>query len=335
MLDLDALREEVERGLAANPPALPPKLFYDEEGTRLFEEITRLPEYYLFRTEVQILRTYLPQIADYAGPGVKVVEFGSGSGEKAKLLLKALEKPAAYIPVDIARNQLDLAAGRMSDEFPELRVLPLVADFTCPVQLPKVDGPEPAKSGRPLLFFPGSTIGNFDPGDARDFLRGAGISLGPGAALIIGFDLVKACGVLEAAYDDAAGVTAAFNLNALRHLNRILHTDFRLECFRHRAIWNPEASRIEMHLVSLGDQVVTLPSSPSRTPQNRLRLWTGDHLVTEHSYKYTLEGFRTLAEEAGWKTVETWTDPRGWFAVGFLEWGKAGSGRFVPNPSLL
>ena len=324
MLDLDVLREEVERGLAASPPYLPPKLFYDEEGIRLFKEITRLPEYYLFRTEVQILRAHLPQIAEYAGPGVKVVEFGSGSGEKAELLLKALEKPTAYIPVDIARDQLVFVAARVAAGFPELRVLPLVADFTCPVQLPEMDGPEHLKSGRPLLFFPGSTIGNFEPGDARDFLQAAGVSLGSGTALIIGFDLVKACGLLEAAYDDAAGVTAAFNLNALRHLNRILHTDFHLRCFRHRAVWNSEASRIEMHLVSLADQTVTLPSPLSRTQKTRLRLRTGDHLVTEHSYKYTLEGFRALAEEAGWKTVNTWTDPRGWFAVGFLEWRNAG-----------
>jgi dimethylhistidine N-methyltransferase len=333
-LDVAALREEVGRSLAASPPTLPPKLFYDEEGARLFEIITRLPEYYLCRTEIQILRTYLPRMAEYAGPGVRVVEFGSGSGEKAGLLLEAMEKPASYIPVDIAREQLDLAAARVGHEFPELRVLPLVADFTFPVRLPEVDGPEHAKSGRPLLFFPGSTIGNFEPEDARDFLQAAGVSLGSGAALIIGFDLVKARGVLEAAYDDAAGVTAAFNLNALRHLNRVLQTDFRLECFRHRAVLNPEASRIEMHLVALKDQMVTLPSSLSRTPQYRLRLRAGDHVVTEHSYKYTLEGFRALADEAGWKTVETWTDPRGWFAVGFLKWTNAGFARPALKPNL-
>ena len=324
MLDVAALREEVGRSLAASPPTLPPKLFYDEEGTRLFEIITRLPEYYLSRTEIQILRTYLPRMAEYAGPAVKVVEFGSGSGEKAELLLEAMEKPASYIPVDIAREQLDLTAARVGREFPELRVLPLVADFTRPVRLPGVDGPEHAKSGRSLLFFPGSTIGNFEPEEARAFLQAAGVSLGSGAALIIGFDLVKARGVLEAAYDDAAGVTAAFNLNALRHVNRVLQTDFQLQRFRHRAIWNPEASRIEMHLVALEDQMVTLPSSLGQTPQHRLRLRAGDHMVTEHSYKYTLEGFRALAEAAGWKTMETWTDPRGWFAVGFLEWTPFG-----------
>lgn len=324
MLDVDALREEVGRGLAASPPTLPPKLFYDGEGSRLFERITRLPEYYLSRTELQIFRTHLPQMADYAGPGVAVVEFGSGSGEKAELLLKALEKPIAYIPVDIAREQLELAAARIGEEFPELQVIPLVADFTQTVQLPEAEGPAGEEVARSLLFFPGSTIGNFEPEDARDFLQAAGASLGPGAALIIGFDLVKEPGLLEAAYDDAEGVTAAFNINALRHLNRLLHSDFPLESFRHRALWNPEASRIEMHLIASTDLLVTVPSPSNRAPQSRLRLHAGDHIVTEHSYKYTLEGFRNLADEAGWETVETWTDPRDRFAVGFLEWRDPG-----------
>ncbi|MGW8267715.1 MAG: L-histidine N(alpha)-methyltransferase [Longimicrobiales bacterium] len=324
MLDVDALREEVGSGLKASPPTLPPKLFYDEEGARLFEKITRVPEYYLSRTEMQIFFSCLSRIAEHAGPGATVVEFGSGNGEKAGVLLRALREPLAYVPVDIAREQLDRVAARIDGEFPRLRVLPLVADFTHGIQLPEMRGPEGQRPGRPLLFFPGSTIGNFEPEDARGFLRMAGESLGPGAALVIGFDLVKARGVLEAAYDDAEGVTAAFNVNALRHLNRLLHADFRLECFRHRAVWNPEESRIEMHLVALADQVVTLPSSSSRTPATRFRLRAGDHLVTEHSYKYTLEGFRTLADEAGWETVESWTDPRRWFAVGYLEWRHAG-----------
>lgn len=320
MLDVEALRQEVGRSLGASPPALPPKLFYDEEGSRLFEEITRLPEYYLFRTEIQIFRTHLSQMAEHAGPGVKVVEFGSGNGEKAGLLLRALDKPTAYIPVDIAGEQLDLAASRVGKAFPRLRVLPLVADFTRTVRLPEVGEPEGEEVGRPLLFFPGSTIGNFEPEDAKGFLRTAGVSLGSGAALIIGFDLVKARRVLEAAYNDEAGVTAAFNLNGLRHLNRLLHSDFRPECFRHRAVWNREASRIEMHLVALADQVVTFPSSSDTIQLSRLRLQAGDHIVTEHSYKYTLDGFRALADDAGWETVATWTDPRRWFAVRYLEW---------------
>jgi dimethylhistidine N-methyltransferase len=320
VFDLDTLRDEVERGLASDPPSLPPKLLYDEEGARLFEEITRLPEYYLFRTEIQILDSHLSEISLYAGPGVKVVELGSGNGEKAELLLRALEKPAAYIPVDIAREQLDLVVSRVGAGFPDLRVLPLVADFTGGIQLPGMEGPMGSRTGRPLFFFPGSTIGNFEPEDAGSFLRAAGVSLGAGAALLIGFDLVKNRDLLEAAYDDAAGITAAFNINLLRHLNRLLHTDFLLDCYRHRAVWNPEASRIEMHLLALADQVVTLPSSSGRTLPWRLRLRAGDHIVSEHSYKYTLEEFRTLAAKSGWETVNVWTDPLRWFAVGLLEW---------------
>jgi L-histidine N-alpha-methyltransferase len=324
MLDPTPLREEVGRGLASHPPTLPPKLFYDEEGARLFEKITRLPEYYLSRTEIQILRTHLPEIAGRVGPGAKVVEPGSGSGEKAELLLGALEKPLAYIPVDIAGEQLDGVKRRMARAFPEVRVHPVLADFTKPFRLPEVEGTPRGVPGRPLVFFPGSTIGNFEPPDARNFLRTVGASAGSGAALIIGFDLVKTREVLEAAYDDAAGVTAAFNFNALRHLNRLLGTDFRPECFRHRAVWNQEASRIEMHLVAVADQIVTLPSNPARFPEVRLRLRTGDHIVTEHSYKYTLEGFGTMAQESGWEAAGTWTDPGGLFAVGFLEWRGSG-----------
>ena len=324
MLDLEALREEVGRGLASRPPTLPPKLFYDEEGARLFEKITRLPEYYLSRTEIQILRAHLPQIAERVGPGAKVVEPGSGSGEKAELLLGALENPLEYIPVDIAREQLDGVKRRMARTFPEVRVHPILADFTKPFRLPDMEGAPMANPGRPLVFFPGSTIGNFEPEDARDFLRTVGASVGSPAALIIGFDLVKPREVLEAAYDDAAGVTAAFNFNALRHLNRLLGTDFRPDCFRHRALWNQEASRIEMHLVAVADQIVTLPFNSARFPENRLRLQVGDHIVTEHSYKYTLGGFETMAQESGWEAAWTWTDPGSLFAVGFLEWRGSG-----------
>ena len=325
MLDPTALREEVGRGLASRPPTLPPKLFYDEEGARLFQKITRLPEYYLSRTEIQILRTHLPEIARRVGPGAKVVEPGSGSGEKAELLLGALEKPLAYIPVDIAREQLDGVKRRMARAFPEVRVHPILADFTKPFRLPNMEGGARGIPGRPLVFFPGSTVGNFEPEDARNFLRTVGASVGSGAALIIGYDLVKPREVLEAAYDDAAGVTAEFNFNALRHLNRLLHADFRPERFRHRAVWNQEASRIEMHLVAVADQIVTLPSSSPGLPDDRLRLRAGDHIVTEHSYKYTLEGFGTMAQESGWEAAGTWTDSGGLFAVGFLEWRGSGA----------
>jgi L-histidine Nalpha-methyltransferase len=337
----EALREEVARGLSRSPPTLPPKLFYDDRGARLFEEITRLPEYYPTRTEVGILETHLPEMARRIGSGVQVVEFGSGSGEKTELLLRALDDPAAYVPVDIAEEQLRRVAASLDRAFPGLKVVPLAADYTRPFRLPDLglgpgsdDGIETAaEAPRPLLFFPGSTVGNFEPADARSFLRRAGESLGPGSLLLIGVDLVKPREVLESAYNDARGVTAAFNRNALVHLNRLLGMDFRPESFRHRAPWNPEASRIEMHLVATEPQVVTLPGklddsdSPTSTPRLRLVLEEGDHIVTEHSYKYTLERFEQLTDEAGWITRETWTDPRKWFAVRFLERKEAAHDR--------
>jgi L-histidine Nalpha-methyltransferase len=317
-LDVEALRDEVARGLSASPPSLPPKLFYDDLGARLFEDITELPEYYPTRTEVGILKAHLPEMARMAGPGVQVVEFGSGSGEKTELLLRALDRPAAYIPVDIAREQLTGLAASLGRSFPGLRDVPLAADYTRPFRLPAAEG-SPGDEGpsRPLLFFPGSTIGNFEPPAARDFLRRAGESLGPGAALLIGVDLKKPPEVLEPAYNDAQGVTAAFNRNALVHVNRVLGTDFRPQAFRHRAVWNDEASRVEMHLVASEAQVVTLPGNAA--PRLRLVLDEGDHIVTEHSYKYTLERFEALTDDAGWTTRATWTDPRTWFAVRFLE----------------
>jgi L-histidine Nalpha-methyltransferase len=318
-VDVEVLRDEVARGLSASPPTLPPKLFYDDLGARLFEEISELPEYYPTRTEMGILKAHLPEMARMAGPGVRVVEFGSGSGEKTELLLRALDRPAAYIPVDIAREQLMRVAASLDRSFPGLQVVPMAADYTRPFRLPPVEGsPEGEEPSRPLLFFPGSTIGNFEPPAARDFLRRAGESLGPGSALLIGVDLRKPPEVLEPAYNDARGLTAAFNRNALVHVNRVLGTDFRPEAFRHRAIWNDGASRIEMHLVASEPQVVTLPGSAG--PRLRLVLDAGDHIVTEHSYKYSLERFETLTDDAGWTTRETWTDPQDWFAVRFLEW---------------
>ena len=352
------------RGLSGSPPTLPPKLFYDDRGARLFEEITRLPEYYPTRTEVGILEAHLPEMARQIGPGVQVVEFGSGSGEKTELLLRALEDPAAYVPVDIAEEQLARVAAALVRSFPGLKVVPLAADYTRPFRLPDLGARRGGEAGtgtetdddapRPLLFFPGSTIGNFEPADAGSFLRRAGESLGPGSLLLIGVDLVKPREILEPAYNDSRGVTAAFNRNALVHLNRVLATDFRPESFRHRASWNEKASRIEMHLVATEAQVVTLPagpsspgsaasgsgSSPSRPdsaasgsgptasdPRLRLALEEGDHIVTEHSYKYTLERFEQLTDEAGWITRETWTDPRKWFAVRFLERKEAAHDR--------
>ncbi len=319
-----ALRAEVVEGLASNPPRLPSKLFYDEVGALLFEEITRLPEYYPTRTELGVLRRHLPEIAQWAGARARVVEFGSGSGEKTRWFLESLERPVSYTPVDIADAQLEETAARLRQRFPGLAVTPVSADYTRPFLLPEA---EVEGEGSAVLFFPGSTIGNFEPDEARRFLHRAGATLGSGARLIIGIDLVKSREALEAAYNDAQGVTARFNLNALTHLNRELGSDFDVTGFRHRAIWNPEDSRIEMHLVATRTKNVTIPphsrpgegegdpSSPfSRTFE------PGQLIVTEHSYKYTPERFEALLAAAGWMAEERWVDRQGWFAVHAAVW---------------
>jgi L-histidine Nalpha-methyltransferase len=310
----NGLREEVLEGLRSTPRTLPPKLFYDARGAELFEAITRLPEYYLTRTEVGIFRTHLPEMARKIGPEVVVVEFGSGSGEKTDLLLRALADPRAYVSIDVAREQLDRVAARIDRDFPSLGVYPLPADYTRPFTLP----PEAIRAGRPLIFFPGSTIGNFHPAEGSDFLKNARTSLGQDASLLIGIDLRKPRAIVEPAYNDAAGVTAEFNRNALRNLNRLLDADFEPEAFKHEAVWNDEASRIEMWLVASRPMTVRLPEGSDARGAEVFEFREGDRIVTEYSYKFTLEGFDSLTSEAGWERVESWSDPEGWFAVQFL-----------------
>lgn len=310
------VRAEIRETFTASPRSIPCRFFYDSEGARLFEEITRLEEYYPTRAEMEILRTYAPEMGEMVGPGVRMVEFGSGSGEKTWLMLDALQAPSAYIPVDIAREQLLEFAARVRSRYAGLEVLPLVTDYTRLSELPWPD----ATVGATLAFFPGSTVGNLHPEEARRFLARVAGSLGSGEYFLIGVDLVKDRGRLERAYNDARGVTAEFNLNILRHLNRRLGSDFDLDGFRHRAIWNDEESRIEMHLVSLRDQVVHLgPQGEASPSEGGIALVQGETVVTEYSYKYRLEDVRALAAAAGYRTVKTWTDARGDFSVHLLE----------------
>jgi dimethylhistidine N-methyltransferase len=307
----DEIRAEVARGLSQDPPRLPSRFFYDREGARLFEAITRLEEYYLTDTEIGILRRSMGEVAKLVGAGARIVEYGSGSGEKTWILLEGLDDPAAYVPVDVSREQLRELARQVAARFPGLEVLPVAADYTALNGLPWPTG---RASGSTLAFFPGSTVGNLEPAEARDFLRQVGRQTGSGSFLLIGVDLVKDRVVLERAYNDGAGVTARFNRNMLTHLNRLLGADFEPEAFRHRAVWNPSASRIEMHLVSTERQAVSLgPEGP------RFTLDEGDHLVTEHSYKYDPADFRRLAAEAGYTGVEAWSDPKEWFSVQLLQ----------------
>ncbi len=313
--ETEELWKEVRQGLQRSPPTLPPKLFYDARGARLFEEIMRLEAYYPTRTEIEILRQHVDQMAERAGPDVLLLEPGSGSGEKTRLLLSALESPVAYVPVDVASVQLATFAQEVRRDHPSLEVLPVVADYTRSFPVPRPRR-QPRRS---VAFFPGSTVGNLEPPAARAFLAHLAEETGPGGGLLIGVDLVKDPSMLEAAYNDPEGVTAEFNRNMLRHLNRILGADFDPVAFEHHAPWLEAEGRIEMRLVSRRDQRITFRPGLEDEPPFHLDLPRGHFLVTEHSNKYTLQGFHRLTEAAGWHTVETWTDPNEWFAVQFLE----------------
>ncbi len=301
-----ALLADALAGLGAMPKTLPCKWLYDTEGARLFDRITTLPEYYPTRTELGILPIAAAKLAARLGPGASVVEFGSGDGSKVRLLLQALDTPAAYVPVDIAPDWLAGAAARVQAEFPALAVLPVVADFTAHFALPAA-----LPVGPRLGFFPGSTIGNFTPTEAIGFLQRARGILGQGAGLLLGADLVKPTAILEAAYDDAAGVTAAFNLNLLARLNREAAGSFDLTGFRHEARWNPALERVEMHLVARRAQVAGLAGQV-------VQFAAGESIHTENSHKYRPEVLRELAAAGGWQAEEMWTDSRQLFSVWLL-----------------
>ncbi len=300
--------EEVRATLSEIPRRLPPKLFYDERGARLFEKITQLDEYYLTRTELGILEEALPEVRTLVGPGARVVEFGSGSGKKTWKLLDALERPATMVPIDIAEGQLHAFADRIRAEHPEMEVVPLAADFTQPYTLP----PSIHEVGTTLVFFPGSTIGNFEPDEAIRFL--SHMARAGGDRLLLGVDMRKSPEILEPAYNDPEGVTAEFNRNALRNLNRTLGANFDPEGFRHHAPWNPEASRIEMHLIARRPMTVTIPGPAPF----HLSLKRDEIIVTEHSYKYTRSRILEMCRAAGWEGQSLWTDVRGWFEVHWL-----------------
>jgi dimethylhistidine N-methyltransferase len=298
-----AFEADVIAGLSAAQKAVPPKYFYDAEGSRLFEAITELAEYYPTRTEVALLRQIAPQIAGLISPGAALVEFGSGASTKTRLLLDAASQIGVYAPIDISRSALDEAAAAIRRDYPKLTLAPLLDDFTRAMTLPA------AAQGRPVTgFFPGSTIGNFTPPEAQAFLKSAHTLLGQGSRFLIGIDVVKDPKVLVAAYDDALGVTAAFNKNLLARINRELGADFDLSAFAHRAIWNAEASRIEMHLESLRDQTV-------RVAGRKFAFAHGETIHTENSAKFTVERFAALAGEAGWTLETSWLSEEPAFAV--------------------
>ncbi|WP_375456880.1 L-histidine N(alpha)-methyltransferase [uncultured Methylobacterium sp.] len=304
-----AFLSDLIAGFAKPQKSLPAKYFYDAPGSDLFEAITRQPEYYPTRTELGILDAQGATIAATLPPGAALVEFGSGSTVKVRRLLRHLPGLGAYVPVDVSETFLRSEAAALQVDYPHLRVAPVAADFTRRFRLPADLG-----RARHAGFFPGSTIGNFEPAEAVRLLRLFGEILGDDATLIVGVDLVKDRAVLEAAYDDAAGVTAAFNLNLLARINRELSGTFDRDAFAHRAVFDASASRIEMHLVSRTDQTVTVAGRD-------FAFAAGETIHTENSYKYTVEGFRALAGEAGWSAVSVWTDAEALFSVHALRRG--------------
>jgi len=297
---------DVLSGLTASPKRLPPKYFYDSVGSALFERITELPEYYPTRTEIGILREHARDIAALVPAGAALIEFGSGSSTKTRIILSAAPSLKAYVPVDISAEFLRDQTAALRREYPAIALLPVAADFSKPFGLP----PAIAKIPR-LGFFPGSTIGNFEPHEAAAFLRHAGGILGPGASFIVGVDLVKDAQVLQRAYNDSAGVTAQFNLNLLARINRELGGKFNLACFEHHAFFNRERSRIEMHLASLKRQRVKLLGEC-------IELRAGETIHTENSYKYSIESFGAMARGAGWTPTAVWTDAESRFSVHVL-----------------
>lgn len=300
---------QVAAGLAESPPRISSTWFYDRRGSALFEQICVQPEYYLTRTELGILRVHAVEMAEALGRRVALVEPGSGASAKTRLLLEALEEPVAYVPVDISRWPLAAAAHGLRESHPRLRVHPVCADFTVPFEVPLL-----ARRGarRTVVYFPGSTLGNFDHETSVTLLSRFAQVAGPDGALLVGLDTVKSPTIIERAYDDAAGVTAAFNLNALRHLNRELGTSFDLTAFEHRAPWVASHERIEMHLVARRDVTFAAGSAT-------FELRRGEHLLTEYSHKYTPGSIAKLAAAAGLVVRRTWSDPCGWFRVLLLE----------------
>ena len=299
--------DEVLRGLRKLPKELPTKYLYDERGSKLYEHICALDEYYIPRTEVAIMENHVDEIVALLGSNVTLIEYGCGSCTKTRVLLDNMPDLAAYIPIDISREQLQHVTDELGQSYPGLEILPVCADYTSDFNLPVPTQP----SERIVAYFPGSSIGNFNPESARVFLKHIAGVCRPGGALLIGVDMKKDPDVLHSAYNDRDGVTAAFNLNLLERINRELNADFPLEQFQHRAIYNQEEGRMEMYLVSMKDQAIHLDNVS-------IPFTEGESIWTESSYKYNLDDFKRLAEAAGFKAGTVWTDERAWFSVQYL-----------------
>lgn len=306
---------DVLAGLSASPKRLPPKYFYDDAGSLLFERITELPEYYPTRCEMSILRVHAVDICRLIPEGAALIEFGAGAAKKARILLRAAPQLAAYVPVDICGEMIEREAAELRADFPKLKVLPVKADITTRFALPA----EAESAASRVGFFPGSTIGNFEPHEAAGFLRNAARVLGRGATLIIGVDLIKPVEVLTAAYNDKAGVTSKFNCNLLKRINRELAGTFKLDGFEHHAFYNRERNRIEMHLASRKRQKV-------RVLGETVDFRAGETIHTENSYKYSVESLSALARGVGWLPAAAWSDPDNYFSIQAFTFAGDGAG---------
>lgn len=302
---INDFRMEVLDGLKSTPKRLNSKLLYDEKGSALFEKITMVPEYYPTRTELAILTRYAEEISTYLGRQIVLIELGSGSSKKVKILLNAMSDPVAYMPIDISKEFLQVSTQSLANAYPHLQVMAICADYTQSFNLPDV----PTKR---VVFFPGSTFGNFEPQEAETFLIRLSRLLRKGDGLLIGIDLEKSASILNAAYNDTAGITAAFNLNLLLRMNRELHTNFQIKQFEHDAFYNEQQKRIEMHLKSLSEQVVIVD-------QEHIQFMEGETIHTENSYKFSIDAFQQLAEKAGFEPIKVWTDAQSLFSVHYLE----------------
>ena len=299
----NAMKELVE-GLSQPQKMISPKYFYDEVGSQLFEEITELPEYYLTDAELEIMRTHIDEMAALIGKQASLIEYGSGSSLKTRILLEHLDELAAYVPVDISADHLYASARKIRSDFPALAVHPVVADFTKPFALPTPDT-MPVKN---VVYFPGSTLGNFEYAEAMELMRVMYGEAGDGGALLIGLDLQKDPGIIDRAYNDSKGVTAKFNLNMLRHLNTNYGANFDLDAFEHRAEYDEDEGRVVLELVSQKEQTVAVGDT-------EFEIADGEAILTEYSHKYTLEGFARMAHDAGFEVDRVWTDPDELFSV--------------------
>lgn len=302
--ETSTFREDIVTGLSRFPKTLPSRYFYDRRGSQLFDQICELDEYYVTRSELAIMKEYADEMAEQIGPGTMLIEYGSGSSIKTRLLLDHLEDTAAYVPVDISRKHLHVSAEELSGSYPDVQVLPICADFTQHFNLPIPD----ETPTHCAVYFPGSTIGNFQPHEAVDLLSTIVQLCGTGGGLLIGIDLKKDIDKLHAAYNDSEGVTAEFNLNLLHRINQELDANFDLDQFQHSAIYNETRGRIEMHLVSESQQQVVIG-------EDEFQFEAGETICTEYSHKYTVEEFEAIASEVGLSLHKHWTDDENNFAV--------------------